>query len=320
MRILLTGAFGNIGQSTLEELLARGHLVRSFDVPTRRNRRLARQYGDRIEMAWGDIRKEEHVRRAMEGCEMVVHLAFVIPTLSATGRGSEQAPAWARSINIGGTRTLLRVARAQSPSPRIIFTSSLHIYGKTQNRTPPRRVDETPEPIEYYAYHKVACEKLVRRSGLRWAIFRLGAALPVRLVLDTAMFDVPLDNRIEFVHTRDVGVAIANGVESQEIWGKTWLIGGGSRCQLYQRQLVEEILDAVGVGMLPEDAFTREPYPVDWLDTRDSQRVLRFQRRTLRDYTRELRQRLGFRRALIRLFAPLIRLWILAHARNPGRT
>ena len=55
---------------------------------------------------------------------------------------------------------------------------------------------------------------MVKESGLTWTIFRLAAALPVRLVLDSDMFDVPLDNRIEFVHTRDVGLAIANGVRS----------------------------------------------------------------------------------------------------------
>jgi nucleoside-diphosphate-sugar epimerase len=126
------------------------------------------------------------------------------------------------------------------------------------------------------------------------------------------MFDVALNNRIEFVHTRDVGLAIANALEIEEAWGKVWHIGGGPACQLTQRQLVESVLGAVGLGMLPEDAFPSEPYPTDWLDTAESQRVLKFQRYTLQDYVRDLRARLGFKRFFVWLFGPIIRAWLLS--------
>lgn len=36
MNVLLTGAFGNIGQSALDELLERGHTVRCFDLRQKR--------------------------------------------------------------------------------------------------------------------------------------------------------------------------------------------------------------------------------------------------------------------------------------------
>jgi nucleoside-diphosphate-sugar epimerase len=125
------------------------------------------------------------------------------------------------------------------------------------------------------------------------------------------MFDVPLNNRIEFVHRKDVGTAIVNALECDDVWGKTWLIGGGPRCQLYQRELVNSVLDATGVGMLPDAAFTTDPYPTDWLDTTESQRVLKFQHRTLQEYIQELTSLLGYRRYLIRLFSPIIRFWLL---------
>jgi UDP-glucose 4-epimerase len=66
----------------------------------------------------------------------------------------------------------------------------------------------------------VACEQLVTGSGLTWSIFRLGAALPIRLIMDAGMFDVPLDNRIEFVHTRDVGFALAEALIASRCGGK----------------------------------------------------------------------------------------------------
>ncbi len=315
MKVLVTGAFGNIGRSAVGVLLERGHYVRCFDVPSKPNRRAARRLPPNAEAFWGDLRSLSSLEQAVEGMDVVVHLAFVIPTLSATGKGTEDNPAWARDINVGGTANLILAMQAQSPPPRLIFSSSMHIYGKTQNLTPPRKVTDPPNPIEHYARHKVECEQMIRQSGLTWVIFRLAASLPVRLILDPAMFDVPLDNRIEFVHRRDVGEAIANALETEEAWGHTWHIGGGPECQLYQRQLVEQVLEAVGIGMLPEEAFTDEPYPTDWLDTSESQRVLRFQRRTLADYVQELTGRLGFRRELIRILRPIIRLWVLSKSR-----
>jgi len=315
MNVLLTGAFGNIGQSALDVLLTRGHQVRCFDLKTKANESVARSYRQRAQIFWGDLRRSEDLIGALRDIQIVVHLAFVIPTLSATGVSSETDPEWAREINVGGMKNLLDAMKLQSQPPKILFSSSLHIYGKTQHLPPPRTVFDTPHPIEHYAKHKVECEEMIQRSGLTWTIFRLGASLPIRLVMDPAMFTVPLNNRIEFVHRRDVGYAIANGLEADEIWGKIWHIGGGPDCQLYQRELVEGVLEAVGVGMLPEDTFTDEPYPTDWLDTEESQRLLKFQRRTLSDYIEDVKKSIGFRRFFIRLFRPLIRVWILSKSR-----
>ncbi len=270
-------------------------------------------------MFWGDLRNPQDVTAAVQGQDVVVHLGFVIPTnLSATGVSSEDDPVWARAINVDGTRNLLEAMKAQARPPKMLFTSSLHVYGRTHDQPPPRTVDDPPQPIEEYAKHKVECEHMVRESGLTWTIFRLAAALPVRLVLDEDMFNVPLDNRIEFVHTRDVGLAIANALENDRVWGSTWLIGGGPDCQLYQRDIVAGVLEAIGVGMLPEEVFTDVPYPTDWLDTAESQELLQFQRRTLDDYIEDVKDLLGFRRHLIVAFRPLIRRWLVSKSTLPA--
>lgn len=311
MNILLTGAFGNIGLSTLDELLARGHWVRCFDLPSRANIRKASAYAGRVQLHWGDLKDPRAILNALTGADVVIHLAFVIPALSVTGRGSEEDPRWSFEINVGGTRNLIEALKAQAAPPAILFSSSLHIYGKTQHLEPPRQITDPPRPLENYAKHKVECEKLIRESGLRWSILRLAASLPIRLILDKNMFEVPLDNRIEFVHSRDVALAIANALDKPAAWGRVWHIGGGARCQHYQREIVERVLETVGVGMLPEEVFTREPYPVDWLDTDESERILQFQRRTLNDYIQDLGNSLGAWRHVIRFFRPLIRAWIL---------
>ncbi len=311
MKVLLTGAFGNVGQSALAELLRQGHPVRCFDLRTKANERAARRWGDRIEVMWGDLRNPEDVARAVEGQDVVVHLAFIIPKLSATGIESEMRPDLAYQVNVAGTRHLIEAMKAQPRPPRLVFSSSLHVYGQTQEQPPPRRADDPVNPTEHYSRHKVLCERMIRESGLEWVILRFGAVFPLAMRPDPGMFDVPLENRMEFVHTRDVGLAIANAVSHPEVWGKVLLIGGGPRCQFHFGEMAARILEAMGVGMLPREAFSPIPFCTDWLDTEESQRLLQYQQRTLDDYIRDMVAVLGFRRHLIRAFRPLVRWWLL---------
>ncbi|HIC90175.1 MAG TPA: NAD(P)-dependent oxidoreductase [Anaerolineae bacterium] len=218
MKVLVTGAFGNIGTSTVEALLKQGHTVRCFDVKTRANQKVARKFRGQIEVVWGDLRRPQDVTAAVRDQDVVAHLAFIIPKMSVTGVESEKHPELARAVNVGGTRNLLDAMEAQPKPPRLIFTSSFHIYGRTEDQPPPRTAFDPVRPIEHYARHKVECEEMVRASGLEWTILRLAATLPLAIRLDPGMFDVPLDNRMEFVHTRDVGLAVANAVNSEEVY------------------------------------------------------------------------------------------------------
>lgn len=323
MSVLLTGAFGNVGMSTLEELLRQGHAVRCFDLKTKANERAARKFKGQIEVVWGDLRRPKDVARAVRDQEAVIHLGFIIPKLSATGFESEDHPDWAREINVGGTRNLLEAMKVQPGPPKILFASSYHIYGRTQHLPPPRTVADAVQPIEHYARHKVACEQMVRSSGLEWAILRLAATLPIAMKMDPGMFDVPLDNRMEYVHTRDVGLAFANAVSSRDVWGKILLIGGGPRCQHTYREIAQAVLETMGVGILPEEAFASTPFPTDWMDTAESQRLLQYQRHTLDDYVQDMVSSLGHRQPLVRALRPLIRYVLLKqsphyHAGRPG--
>lgn len=314
MKVLLTGAFGNIGTSTLEALVKRNHQIRCFDLKTLANEQVAKRFAGQIEVVWGDLRQPAEVAAAVQGQDVVLHVAYVIPKLSVTGVNSEERPDWARAINVDGTRNLLNALRAQPTPPKLIFTSSLHVFGRTQDQAPPRTAADPVQPVEHYAHHKVECEQLIKESGLTWMILRLAAALPVRLILDLGMFDVPLDNRIEYVHTRDVGVALANAVDCAGGWGKILLIGGGPKCQLHYRELLTQVLTAVGVGPLPAEAFTTVQYSVDWLDTTESQKLLNYQQRTLADYIQDTQQIMGFRQPLVKLLRPLVRRWLLSHS------
>jgi nucleoside-diphosphate-sugar epimerase len=246
MNILLTGAFGNVGVSTLEALAGRGHLVRCFDVSNKANRKAAARFLGKVDIHWGDLRNAADVAQAIEGQDVVLHLAAVIPPVS------EKAPELARAVNVGGTRALIDAAKLQARPPRFVLASSVSVHGRDRDDTHLLRASDPLNPSDHYSGHKVECEAMVRESGLDWSILRLTAVMPLKLgQMDPIMFEIGLDNQVDFVHTRDVGLAFANSADSAEIGGKVLLIGGGPSCHLHYREFFRRFLDTLGVGMLP---------------------------------------------------------------------
>ena len=116
-------------------------------------------------LLWGDLRNPQDVTAAVQDIQVVLHLGFVIPKLSVTGVNSEEQPDFAYAVNVGGTRNLLEALKSQPVPPRLIFASSLHVYGPTQDLQPPRTVSDAVHPIEHYAQHKVICEEMIKESG-----------------------------------------------------------------------------------------------------------------------------------------------------------
>jgi len=306
LKILVTGAFGSVGIHTLEELIKEGHEVRVLELKTGANKKIYERFKSDIEIFWGNITNKDDVAKAVSGQDAVIHLAFIIPP------ASEEKPNWAWEINVGGTHNLLNAMRSLEKKPKIVFASSVSVYGKTQKLSPPRVASEQVKPTDNYSHHKIACEQLVKISGLDWTILRVGAVLSVSLCkIDPMLFQVPLDNRIELIHSYDAGIAFARAASSNEVWGKTLLIGGGSNCQMYQRDFIKEVLEAIGIGMLPEEAFTSNPFYIDWMDTGESQKLLRYQEHTLDDFIKDIKVSLGIKRHLAKIVRPIVRYWLL---------
>lgn len=308
MKVLLTGGFGNIGGNCLTRLVEQRHQVTCFDLKTKANEKNARKLKGQIDVVWGDLRRPDDVVAAVQGQDVVIHLAFILPP------ASDEHPERARDVNVGGTRNLINAMRDLPSPPRIIFASSFSVFGDTQQKPPPRTVSDPVQPMDNYNRHKVECETLVRESGLDWAIVRLAVVPPRALSgFSPKMFDVPPTARVEFVHPRDVGLALANALTCDEVWGKTWLIGGGAGSQLYYRDFVGRMMEAMGVGRLPDRAFASSATAyTDWLDTAESQRLLQYQQHSFEDFVQEVAASLGYIRWLMRLFAPLIRWWMLS--------
>ncbi|TSC80381.1 MAG: NAD-dependent epimerase/dehydratase [Candidatus Peregrinibacteria bacterium Gr01-1014_25] len=154
MRILLTGAAGFIGFHTATALLARGDEVVGLDNmspyydPKLKKDRLQYLQGKKgFTFMEGDIRDRATVKKAMEGCDRVCHLAALAGVRYAFDHPDEYI-----AINITGFFNVLDEVRLQK-IPGLIYASSSSVYGG--NTTfPSKETDRTDDPISLYGQNK----------------------------------------------------------------------------------------------------------------------------------------------------------------------
>ena len=311
MKVLVTGALGNVGLYTVDALLEAGHVVVAFDLRSPKTRRSASRLDPRVKVAWGDVTDPASLGAALEGVDAVVHLAAILPP------HVERAPDLARRVNVDGTRSLIEQMEASRKANRLVFASSQGVFGDVQDREPPLRVETPVSPTDEYGRHKVACEEAIRRSSLQWSILRLGVAVPTRLIGAPhdlrSGFEISADARFEFVHPADAGTAFARAVACEAAVGKILYVGGGEKCRLIYEAFFNELMDSIGIGPFPAEAFVRAEIPRflgDWLDTEESQRLLQYQKRGLAELKADLSRDLGALAPLIRLLRP-VATWFL---------
>jgi nucleoside-diphosphate-sugar epimerase len=314
MKVLVTGALGNVGSYTVDALLEEGHDVMAFDLESPRARRLASRLDPRVKLVFGDVTSPASLGAALRGVDAVVHLAAILPPRV------DEAPALARRVNVDGTRSLIEQMEASPTAKRLVFASSEAIFGDVQDREPPLRVDTPVSPTDEYGRHKVACEQAIQQSRLRWSILRLGVAVPTRLIgapFDLrAGFEISADARIEIIHPADAGTAFARAVACEAAVGKILYVGGGETCRMTHLAFFNDLMGGIGIGPFPAEAFVRTGAPRflgDWLDTDESQRLLQYQKRGLSELKADMRRDLGAVAALIRLLRP-IATWFLLRA------
>jgi UDP-glucose 4-epimerase len=165
---LVTGGCGFIGSHLVAALLARGHRVRVVDnLTTGRRENLADLAAD-VELLVGDVADPEVARRAVQGCEIVFHLA----ALASVAR-SVEAPLPTHVANATGTLSLLLAARAAGVR-RVIYAGSSSAYGDSV--VLPKHEGLPPQPLSPYAAAKLAgehyCAAFARSYGLETLTLR----------------------------------------------------------------------------------------------------------------------------------------------------
>lgn len=172
MKILITGAGGNLGRVLTPALAAAGHDLRLFDFRPLVN--------TDFETVAGDVRNLDDVRRATLGVDAIVHAA-ALHGIHLTKWSAEDF--WA--INVTGTFHIFEAAR-EAGVKRVVLCSTMGVYGASA-RAPEDAWNHVTEalpllPGDVYGLSKKLCEELGATYGRRWGVttvaLRLGMFVP----------------------------------------------------------------------------------------------------------------------------------------------
>ena len=174
MRVVITGGCGFLGQRVALQLLARCNVdeLVLFDnappaMPLPKDKRLS--------VTTGDIADREAVKRAITpGTHSVFHLAAVV-----SGQAEADTDLGYR-VNLDGTRAVLDACRMRGTCPRMVFASSLAVYG---GALPPAVGDDTPlTPKTSYGTQKAIGELLVNDYSRKGFVDGRAVRLPTVVV------------------------------------------------------------------------------------------------------------------------------------------
>src|ERR687896_2631577 len=162
---LVTGGAGFIGSHIATRLAETGRPVRVVDNLSTGSRANLAHLDGRVDFIEGDLCDERTCARAVEGVEVVFHVAALpsVPRSLADPWGSHNA-------NVNATVRLLQASHAAGVR-RIVVSSSSSVYGDTP--TLPKVEDVEPRPRSPYAASKLSAEQYVlayARAGLVEAV------------------------------------------------------------------------------------------------------------------------------------------------------
>ena len=279
MRVVVTGATGNVGTSVVRALIADPRIDEIIGV----SRRTPRWQPARTRWVSADV-VTSALEPVFDGADAVIHLAWLI-------QPSHDARAL-RAVNVDGSRRVFEAA-VRADVKVLVHASSVGVYSPGPND---RRVDESwPSggvPTSFYSRHKAEAERRLdelegevrivrlrpglifkRQAGAEIRRLFIGPLLPSRLVHSRMLPLLPLPPglTLQAVHADDVGEAYRLAVTSPD-------------AQDAYNVAAEPVLDARELGRLlgarPVTVPTRavramaklswrarlQPTPPGWLD------------------------------------------------------
>ncbi len=160
MKALVTGGAGFIGSNLTRALLRDGHKVTVLD-------NLLSGYARNMEgvdarFLEGDIRDTDRLANAIQGADVVYHLAA-----SVGNKRSIDYPLIDADINVMGTLKVLGAARAAG-AKKVVFSSSAGVFGEL--KTLPIAEDHPAEPDSPYGATKLCAEKQCLAYTKLWGL------------------------------------------------------------------------------------------------------------------------------------------------------
>jgi dihydroflavonol-4-reductase len=246
MTTLLTGATGFVGAAVLRSLIAAGHNVRALVRPNSDRRNLS---GLDCEIFFGDLAEPDSLKRAVQGCEALFHVAadyrIWVPDRDKMNR-----------INVQGTVALIQAAAAAGVS-RIVYTSSVATLRLGDDGLPSDEEShaQLSDMIGAYKQSKFLAEQEVKRlvanAGIPVMIvqpstpFGPGDVKPTptgRLVVEAASGRMPayVNTGLNVVHVDDVATGHLLAYEKGNV-GETYILGGENRTLQWILETIAEL-------------------------------------------------------------------------------
>lgn len=202
MKILITGGAGYVGTSLVQQLAIDEKVkeIIIFDNLSRSNYNffIGREYpnGNKIRFVHGDLLDSRKLKKLIQEVNVVYHLAAKVSTTASNTAGHMH-----EQVNHWGTAELV-YAIEESEVEKVIFTSSISVYGSSKNL-----IDEKSgiiNPKTLYGISKMRGEEHVDRlkGKIPTYILRLGNVFGYNKsmrfdgVINRFMFDAHFNNRI----------------------------------------------------------------------------------------------------------------------------
>ena len=175
MHILITGAAGMIGRKLTARLVKDGGLNgKSIDRLTLVDVVAPEKpagFSGAVELSASDLSAPGVAAKTVAGKpDVIFHLAGVV-----SGEAETDFEKGYR-VNLDGTRALLEAIRAAAYKPKVIFTSSIAVYGAPFPRSIPDEFHLTP--LTSYGTQKAICELLLADYSRRGFLEGVGIRLP----------------------------------------------------------------------------------------------------------------------------------------------
>jgi dihydroflavonol-4-reductase len=248
MKVFITGATGFVGSHVARALAVRGADLRLLVRSTSRTDNIADLHA---EVATGDLRDPESLKKAMAGCEFVFHVA-------ADYRLWVRDPEQMYRSNVEGTRAIIRAAQ-ECGIRRVIYTSSVATMGFTREGHIAR--EDSPvsikEMVGHYKRSKFMAEQIALEAGRGGAnVVVVNPTTPIgeydikptptgRIVVDflKRKFPAYVDTGLNLADVREVARGHLLAMEKARP-GERYILGG---VNLTLKQILDKLSELTGL-------------------------------------------------------------------------
>lgn len=269
-KILVTGADGFIGSHLTEELVRRGYDIRAFVLYNSFNSwgwldSSPEEIRKNLDVFAGDIRDPHGVKKAMEGCDTVLHLAALIAIPY-----SYHSPDTYVDTNVKGTLNIVQAARELGVA-KVVQTSTSEVYGTA--RFVPITEDHPLQGQSPYSASKIGADQIAMSFFCSFntpvAILRpfntYGPRQSARAVIPTVISQIASGMRKirlgslhptrDFNFIKDTVRGFIAAMESERAVGE--VINIGSNYEISIGETVQLIADVMGVDVELETEAAR---------------------------------------------------------------